>query len=66
MEKIHEANIAKGLAYDFIYGNDAADYQDPYSTYPAENLVRMKHLQDVYDPNRVFKNLVTGGYKIPQ
>jgi len=63
-ETIHAHNAAKGLAQDFIYLNDAADYQKPFESIPAGNLERMKGVRGRYDPDLVFRKLCSGGYKL--
>jgi len=63
-ETIHSHNLAKGLGQDFIYLNDAADYQKPFDVIPAENLERMKSIRAKYDPDLVFRKLCSGGYKL--
>jgi hypothetical protein len=63
-EAIHSHNLAKGLGQDFIYLNDAADYQKPFDAIPAENLERTKSIRAKYDPDLVFRKLCSGGYKL--
>ncbi|KAF7594066.1 hypothetical protein BBP40_010203 [Aspergillus hancockii] len=49
---------------NFIYLNDANPSQDAFRTFPAENLERLKSIRAKYDPNRVFTDLMPGGFKV--
>jgi hypothetical protein len=64
LEAIHASNKAKGIASDFIYLNDAADYQKGYDGIPTANLARMKSIRAKYDPDLVFTKLCSGGFKL--
>lgn len=48
----------------FIYVNYAAPWQRAMESYGKDNTDRLKTVQRVYDPMRVFTNLVPGGFKI--
>lgn len=63
-EKIHSANTAKGLASNEIYMGDAGDWQDVIGSYPKANIAKLKTVRAKYDPNQVFRKLVTGGFKL--
>ena len=56
-------NVEAGVALDFVYMNDAADDQDPFAALPPANLERLKKIQNQYDPDLVFTDLV-GGFKL--
>lgn len=65
LESIHAANKAKGLAIEFLYLNDAADYQKGhgYDGIAKGNLEKMKRVRARYDPEGVFSWLCSGGFK---
>jgi hypothetical protein len=63
-ESIHATNLAAGKGFDLIYYNDASDSQKPFAGIPAENLTKLKTIRAKYDPTLVFRNLMTGGYKL--
>ncbi|KAB8235451.1 hypothetical protein ETB97_001272 [Aspergillus alliaceus] len=48
----------------FIYLNDANPSQDAFGTFPPENLARLKSIRTKYDPDRVFTDLMPGGFKV--
>ncbi|KJK60470.1 GlcD [Aspergillus parasiticus SU-1] len=48
----------------FIYLNDANPSQDVFSTFPPENLDRLRSIRSKYDPDRVFTDLMPGGFKV--
>lgn len=48
----------------FTYINDANPSQDAFSTYPPENLQRLKSIRAKYDPDRVYTDLMPGGWKV--
>ncbi|KAF3760411.1 FAD-binding domain-containing protein [Cryphonectria parasitica EP155] len=57
--------VQNDLFYNYIYINDAAPGQYPYSTYGnGQSLDRMKAVQTSYDPLGVFKDLITSGFKL--
>lgn len=53
----------KYLPYQFM--NDASFDQDVIGHYGAQNVRRLKNVQERYDPERVFQILVPGGFKLP-
>ncbi|RYP77480.1 hypothetical protein DL769_003390 [Monosporascus sp. CRB-8-3] len=55
----------EGLALDYVFMNDANVNQSVIVSYGQENVERLHAVQQVYDPNLVFKKLVPGGQKIP-
>lgn len=63
-ENMQAKALAAGVGQSFIYMNDAADNQDAIGSYPSANIAKMKSIRSKYDPNLVFTNLVTGGYKL--
>ena len=55
----------KGIkAADFLYLNDANPGQDVFSTYPQENIERLKKIRAKYDAGRVYTDLMPGGWKV--
>ncbi|KAJ4264401.1 hypothetical protein NW762_005600 [Fusarium torreyae] len=63
-EFIESVNREKGLARDFIYMGDTSEIQDPFASFPLENVQRLRKIRDTYDPKRVFVSLNWGGFKI--
>jgi len=50
--------------YNPLFMNDAAPYQDPYTSYGPTNLARLKAAKAAYDPTGFFTNR-QGGFKLP-
>lgn len=48
----------------YIYLNDANPAQDSFGTFPPENLARLRRIRAKYDPERVFTDLMPGGWKV--
>ncbi|KAK6603098.1 FAD binding domain-containing protein [Botrytis cinerea] len=68
MGNIHSFAIANNVSSeetDFIYMGDAGGWQDPFSTFPAENVEKMISIREKYDAEGVFSRLNWGGFKIP-
>lgn len=63
---INDATKAAGLFDPFNYMGDAAGFQEVYAGYGAENQKRLLDISRKYDPERVFQNLLPGGFKIGQ
>jgi hypothetical protein len=52
-------------AYDpFVYVNYAAPWQDPIASYGHDSVLKLREVQDKFDPNRVFTLMTPGGFKI--
>lgn len=49
----------------FLYLNDANPSQDVFATYPKENVQRLQRIRAKYDPERVYTELMPGGWKLP-
>jgi hypothetical protein len=49
----------------FIYLNYAGKNQNPIASYGARSVSKLQHVQNKFDPGKVFTNQVPGGYKIP-
>jgi hypothetical protein len=50
--------------YNPLFMNDAAPYQDVYTSYGSTNLARLKAAKKTYDPTGFFTNR-QGGFKLP-
>lgn len=64
LDHLHSVNEEMGLARDFIYMGDAGEFQDPFPTFPLENVQRLRAIRDEYDPSGVFTTLNWGGFKL--
>ncbi|TDZ21636.1 Bifunctional solanapyrone synthase [Colletotrichum orbiculare MAFF 240422] len=64
LERHHAINKAQGLASEFIYMGDAAEFQKPFPQFGAENYQRMREIRNQYDPDLVFTKLNWGGFKL--
>ncbi|KAL6918571.1 hypothetical protein FSST1_010066 [Fusarium sambucinum] len=64
LERFHAENTELGLATEFLYGGDVAEYQNPLLEYPQKNLDKMKRVRGAYDPDLVFSRLNWGGFKL--
>jgi hypothetical protein len=65
--KIREALCKQGFEHmvsPWIYLNDADKGQDVFGGYPAENVKALQRIRDKYDPDRVFTDLMPGGWKV--
>lgn len=60
LEKLEAANATA----KFHYLNDADKGQPVFQSYPAGNLRRLKEIRAKYDPEKVFTNLMPGGFKV--
>ena len=65
VEYHHSINQALGVASEFLYMGDAGEFQDPFTTFPRENLERLREVRASYDPGYAFSKLNWGGSKIP-
>lgn len=65
LDDMHAENVAKGLASEFIYMGDAAEFQNPFLGFPAGNIERMRNVRAAYDPLDVFTRQDWGGFKLP-
>lgn len=50
---------------DYIFMNDAASTQPVIESYGADNVAKLKKTASMYDPDRVFQDLASGGFKLP-
>ena len=66
-QRIRAALCENGLEHiisPWIYLNDADKGQDVFGGYPAENVQALQKLRNKYDPDRVFTDLMPGGWKV--
>jgi len=52
------------ISYNPLFMNDAAPYQDVYSSYGSKNLARLQAVKRAYDPSG-FLTTRQGGFKLP-
>lgn len=65
--EIREALCRVGLEHTilpWIYLNDADKGQDVFGGYPIENLQALRRIRDKFDPDRIFTDLMPGGWKV--
>lgn len=55
-----------GALRDYIFLNYAGREQQVIASYGPDNVRKMRDVSKRYDPDRVFQELVPGGYKIPR
>lgn len=48
----------------FLYLNYANQEQHVFEGYPEANVKKMQSIRDKYDPNMVFTELISGGWKV--
>jgi FAD/FMN-containing dehydrogenase len=65
MEEIESAARKQGSHIRYIFMNDANERQDVMASYGTENVLRMRQVQDYYDPHQVFHRLLVGAFKLP-
>ncbi|KAI8214233.1 Bifunctional solanapyrone synthase [Colletotrichum sp. SAR 10_76] len=63
-ERVNAAARERGLYNGFKYTNYASQFQDPFTSYGAENKARLLKIAKEYDPEGVFQKLVSGGFKL--
>lgn len=52
------------LISPYLYLNDADKGQDVFAGYPDENVKALQLIREKYDPERVFTDLMPGGWKV--
>lgn len=55
---------SKGLDNEYIYMNYASQFEDPISSYGAQNVDRLRRISKKYDPQQVFQKLHPGHFKL--
>lgn len=66
-EKIRAELCKNGLEHlisPWIYLNDADKGQDVFAGYPAGNVQALQKIRTKYDPERIFTDLMPGGWKV--
>lgn len=53
-----------GVTSPFLYLNDADAGQPVFGGYPKQNVERLKKIRAQYDPDKIFTDLMPGGWKI--
>ena len=53
-----------GVTSPFLYLNDADAGQLVFEGYPKQNVERLKKIRAQYDPDKIFTDLMPGGWKI--
>lgn len=64
LEYHHSINQDLGIANEFIYMGDAGEYQNPFISFPAEHVEKLREVRACYDPGHVFAKLNWGGFKL--
>jgi hypothetical protein len=64
LENIKAVAAAKNTAVDYVFMNYAAAFQDPISSYGAENKRKLQLVSKKYDPEGLFQKGVPGGFKL--
>ncbi|KAK0713408.1 hypothetical protein B0T26DRAFT_742122 [Lasiosphaeria miniovina] len=66
LAEIESCGRARNQLKRFQYLNYAGPFQDPISSYGADNVEFLRRVGDGYDPKGFFQSRVPGGFKIPQ
>ena len=53
-----------GVLHEYLYLNDANQVQDVFAGYPKSSVLLLQMIRDKYDPDRVFTDLMPGGFKV--
>lgn len=64
LEKIEALAVAKNTSVPYVFMNYAASFQDPISSYGAENKRKLQNVSKKYDPEGLFQKGVPGGFKL--
>ena len=64
LERSKQAAESLGLDNEWIYMNYASPTQQPIASYGDANRKFLKQVQNRWDPDGVFQNLVPGGFKL--
>ncbi|KAI1809067.1 putative FAD-binding oxidoreductase [Poronia punctata] len=62
--QVRAASRKRGKDLPYLFMNDASWDQDVLASYGPENVQKMREVQEQYDPELVFQNLVQGGFKL--
>lgn len=64
IEQARSYAAEKGQLSDYIYLNYAANWQDPIDGYGAENKAFLQEVSRKYDPEGLFQQQLSGGFKL--
>lgn len=64
LESIERDAASRGQAVPFVYLNYAFEFQDPISSYGAENQNLLRETSKKFDPEGHFQKGVPGGFKL--
>ena len=64
MDRIDSAAKANNAAHPYRYLNYCAEWQKPFESYGMENFKFLQGVSTKYDPERLFQNACTGGFKL--
>lgn len=62
--KIESQLQEKNLSSRFIYLNDANKGQPVFESYGVKNVKKLNDIREKYDPDRVYTDLMPGGFKV--
>lgn len=65
VQAIEDNSSIEGVYLPYLFMNDASWDQDVILHYGDDSVARLEEVQSKYDPNRVFQELVPGGFKLP-
>ncbi|KAI1390546.1 putative FAD-binding oxidoreductase [Hypoxylon trugodes] len=65
INKVNDVTKSKGHYLDYIFMNDAAADQPVIEHYGAKSVAKLKKTAKKYDPDGVFQDLASGGFKLP-
>ncbi|KAI1498346.1 putative FAD-binding oxidoreductase [Biscogniauxia marginata] len=60
----HSINQKLGIANEFLYMGDSGEFQNPFLSFPAKNVQKLRDVRARYDPGQVFTKLNWGGFKL--
>ncbi|KAI1501826.1 hypothetical protein F5X99DRAFT_418254 [Biscogniauxia marginata] len=64
LTKMKEYALSRGQLIDFTYMNYSFNFQDPISSYGAENKKELQRVSNKFDPQGIFQKGVPGGWKL--
>ena len=64
VEEIERDATQRGTKVPYTYMNYASNFQDPINSYGAENKKLMQHASKKYDPQGLFQQAASGGFKL--
>jgi hypothetical protein len=64
LKKVKAKAQSKGVDNDYVYMNYASQFQDPITSYGADNVAKLTAVSKKYDPTQVFQNLHSSYFKL--